>query len=39
LEIAPSMTIPGAVVADAVAGDRGALREVLETVRPTTGSC
>ena len=32
------MTIPGerldAVVADAVAGDRGALREVLETIRP-----
>ena len=38
LEIPPSMTIPGerldAVVADAVAGDRDALREVLETIRP-----
>lgn len=38
MEISPSMTIPGerldAVVADAVAGDRDALREVVETVRP-----
>jgi RNA polymerase sigma-70 factor (ECF subfamily) len=38
LEISPSMTIQGerldAVVADAVAGDRDALREVLETIRP-----
>lgn len=38
MEIPPSMTIPGerldAVVADAVAGDRDALREVLETIRP-----
>jgi RNA polymerase sigma-70 factor, ECF subfamily len=38
LEISPSMTIPGerldAVVAEAVAGDRDALREVLETIRP-----
>jgi RNA polymerase sigma-70 factor (ECF subfamily) len=38
LEISPSMTIPGerldAVVADAVAGDRNALREVLEIIRP-----
>ena len=38
MEISPSMTIPGerldAVVADAVAGDRDALREVLETIRP-----
>jgi RNA polymerase sigma-70 factor (ECF subfamily) len=38
LEISPSMTIPGerldAVVAEAVAGDRNALREVLETIRP-----
>jgi RNA polymerase sigma-70 factor (ECF subfamily) len=38
LEISPSMTIPGerldAVVADAVTGDRNALREVLETIRP-----
>lgn len=38
MEIPPSMTIPGerldAVVADAVAGDRNALREVLETIRP-----
>jgi RNA polymerase sigma-70 factor (ECF subfamily) len=38
LEIPPSMTIPGerldAVVAEAVAGDRDALREVLETIRP-----
>jgi RNA polymerase sigma-70 factor (ECF subfamily) len=38
LEIPPSMTIPGerldAVVAEAVAGDRNALREVLETIRP-----
>jgi RNA polymerase sigma-70 factor, ECF subfamily len=38
LEMPPSMTIQGerldAVVADAVAGDRDALREVLETIRP-----
>lgn len=38
MEISPSMTIPGerldAVVADAVAGDRDALREVLEIIRP-----
>lgn len=38
MEIPPSMTIPGerldAVVAEAVAGDRDALREVLETIRP-----
>jgi len=38
LEIPPSMTIPGerldAVVAEAVAGDKNALREVLETIRP-----
>lgn len=38
MEISPSMTIPGerldAVVAEAVAGDRNALREVLETIRP-----
>ncbi len=38
LEIPPSMTIQGerldAVVAEAVAGDGNALREVLETIRP-----
>lgn len=38
LEISPSMTMQGerldAVVAEAVAGDRNALREVLETIRP-----
>ena len=38
LEISPSMTIPGerldTVVAEAMAGDRDALREVLETIRP-----
>ncbi|MCB9415756.1 MAG: sigma-70 family RNA polymerase sigma factor [Mycolicibacterium sp.] len=38
LEISPSMTIPGdrldAAVAEAVAGSRDALREVLETIRP-----
>jgi RNA polymerase sigma-70 factor, ECF subfamily len=38
LEIPPSMTIQAerldAVVAEAVAGDRNALREVLETIRP-----
>ena len=38
MEIPPSMTIQGerldAVVAEAVAGDRDALREVLETIRP-----
>src|SRR5919201_381861 len=38
LEIPPSMTIQGerldAAVAEAVAGDRNALREVLETIRP-----
>ena len=38
LEIPLSMTIPGerldAVVAEAVAGDRDALREVLEIIRP-----
>src|ERR1700756_1852180 len=38
LEIPPSMTIQGehldAVVAEAVAGDRNALREVLEIIRP-----
>lgn len=38
MEISPSMTIPGerldAVVAEAVAGDRNALREVLEIIRP-----
>jgi RNA polymerase sigma-70 factor, ECF subfamily len=38
LERPPSMTIQGerldAVVAEAVAGDRNALREVLETIRP-----
>jgi RNA polymerase sigma-70 factor, ECF subfamily len=38
LEMPPTMTISGerldAVVAEAVAGNRGALREVLETIRP-----
>jgi RNA polymerase sigma-70 factor, ECF subfamily len=38
LEIPPEMTIQGerldAAVAEAVAGDRNALREVLETIRP-----
>ncbi|MCV7348509.1 sigma-70 family RNA polymerase sigma factor [Mycolicibacterium rhodesiae] len=38
LEISPSMTIPGerldAAVAEAVAGSRDALREVVETIRP-----
>ena len=38
MEIPPSMTIQGerldAVVAEAVAGDRDALREVLEIIRP-----
>ena len=38
MEISPSMTIPGdrldAAVAEAVAGSRDALREVLETIRP-----
>src|ERR1700753_3089981 len=38
LEISPSMSIEGqhldAAVAQAVAGDRNALREVLETIRP-----
>jgi RNA polymerase sigma-70 factor (ECF subfamily) len=38
LELLPSMTIPGerldAAVAEAVAGSRDALREVVETIRP-----
>lgn len=38
MEISPTMTISGdrldAVVAEAVAGNRDALREVLETIRP-----